>query len=166
MDCGYSLCVDALDLHHRDPSTKEFALGSFNGSLERLLREAEKCDVVCANCHAIRHDWEAIPASARQVELRRETKARAVALFGGACQGCGRSYPRAVYQFHHLDPEKKDFAISLDGINRPWAATAAELAKCAMLCANCHREVHAGVRVLDGNLISHPELTPAEPLVA
>jgi hypothetical protein len=166
MDCGYSACADALDLHHRDPRTKEFALGSFNGSLDRLLREAEKCDVVCANCHAIRHDWEAMPASARQVELRRETKARAVALFGGVCQGCGESYPRAVFQFHHLDPDKKEFAISTDGVNRPWAATVAELVKCAMLCANCHREVHAGIRILDPSSVGPQSLEAAEALVA
>jgi len=28
----------------------------------------------------------------------------------------------------------------------------AELAKCVMLCANCHREVHAGARELDAGL--------------
>jgi hypothetical protein len=50
------------------------------------LREAEKCDVVCANCHAIRHAWETVAPSARQVELRRQTKRRAVELFGGACR--------------------------------------------------------------------------------
>ena len=28
----------------------------------------------------------------------------------------------------------------------------AELATCVMLCANCHREVHAGVREIDEGL--------------
>src|SRR5256886_14700001 len=48
VDCGYSTCVEALQFHHRDPSTKDFRLGEFNGSLARLLKEAEKCDLVCA----------------------------------------------------------------------------------------------------------------------
>jgi predicted HNH restriction endonuclease len=34
---------------------------------------------------------------------------------------------------------------------------AAELAKCVMLCANCHREVHAGMRVLDKGLLGLAE---------
>jgi predicted HNH restriction endonuclease len=34
-------------------------------------------------------------------------------------------------------------------MTRPWEAIAAELLKCVMLCANCHREIHAGVRQLE-----------------
>src|SRR5256885_8139696 len=50
MDCGYSDSVEALQFHHRDPSTKDFRLGAFSGSLKRFLAEATKCDLVCANC--------------------------------------------------------------------------------------------------------------------
>jgi hypothetical protein len=149
VDCGYAFCADALDFHHRDPSTKKFRLGQFNGSRARLRAEAEKCDLICANCHAIRHLADSREGSAVQVELRRRTKARAVVWFGGSCAGCRSSYPAGVFQFHHLDPSQKNFAISMDGFNRSWEKTLVELVKCAMLCANCHREVHAGVRVLD-----------------
>jgi hypothetical protein len=148
VDCGYSFCVDALDFHHRDKATKEFGLGAFNGSRARLLAEAEKCDLVCANCHAIRHLAEVGHESAAQVNLRRETKLRAVECFGGRCWGCRATYPAAVFQFHHVDPSSKAFAISTDGFNRSWEKTSAELSKCVMVCANCHREVHAGVRQL------------------
>jgi predicted HNH restriction endonuclease len=34
-------------------------------------------------------------------------------------------------------------------MSRPWEAIAEELLKCVMLCANCHREIHARVRVLE-----------------
>ena len=148
VDCGYSTCVEALQFHHRDPSTKDFRLGEFNGSLARLLKEAEKCDLVCANCHQLRHAMEAKATSAPVVRLRRETKLRAIGLFGGVCRGCGGSYPPAVLQFHHRDPAAKEFAISTDGIYRRWEKIAGELAKCVMLCANCHAETHAGVREL------------------
>lgn len=50
--CGYSKSLRALGFHHRDPSRKEFSIARANlNSLARLLREIEKCDLLCANCH-------------------------------------------------------------------------------------------------------------------
>lgn len=43
-----------LEFDHREPSKKEVTIGTvirFGWSLERLMKEIEKCDVVCANCH-------------------------------------------------------------------------------------------------------------------
>lgn len=57
MDCGYSRYIGALELHHRDPAQKGFALsvGGLTRSWDRLVVEANKCDLVCANCHRERH---------------------------------------------------------------------------------------------------------------
>lgn len=50
--CGYDKCLDALDFHHIDPNTKLFSLRQFRGrSWKTQLTEAEKCQLVCANCH-------------------------------------------------------------------------------------------------------------------
>jgi transposase len=52
--CGYDRCVSALEFHHLDPSDKRFAM-SQNGvtlGLETARAEAQKCVLVCANCHA------------------------------------------------------------------------------------------------------------------
>jgi hypothetical protein len=149
VDCGYSSCPEALQFHHRDPSTKEFRLGEFSGSLARLIKEAAKCDLVCANCHRVRHSPEAAASRHRVVQLRRETKLRAIASFGGVCLACQSAYAPAALEFHHPDASKKEFAISVDGVYRSWERVQKELENCVMLCANCHAEVHAGVRVLD-----------------
>lgn len=57
----------------------------------------------------------------------------------GGCQMCGESHP-AVLELHHLDPDVKDFhpssASSMAQFKR-------EADKCVVLCANCHRKVHA-----------------------
>lgn len=56
--CGYSKCVSALDFHHKDPSQKDFAL-SRNGhtrSWKLLKEEADKCELVCSNCHREIHE--------------------------------------------------------------------------------------------------------------
>lgn len=47
---------ECLQFHHRDPKQKLFNVGEWirNGvSLETLKAEIEKCDVLCANCHAV-----------------------------------------------------------------------------------------------------------------
>jgi len=147
-DCGYSDSAAALEFHHRDAFSKDFAIGTTSASRERVWSETAKCDLVCANCHRARHAAAARSDGAAVVQFRRRTKQRAVDLLGGRCQGCERAFPVAAFEFHHLDAGAKDFAISSDGIPRPWKKISAELAKCVMLCANCHREVHAGVREL------------------
>jgi len=47
-------------------------------------------------------------------------------------------------EFHHLKTNEKDFGISQKGYTRSWVKVKKELDKCVMLCANCHREIHAG----------------------
>ena len=56
--CGYSKCIAALHFHHRDPKLKSFELGCntiLNYSFETVIEEIDKCDLVCANCHAEIH---------------------------------------------------------------------------------------------------------------
>lgn len=56
-DCGGTFPPCVMDLHHRDEGEKLFNVGLSVGSVgwERLREEVAKCDVVCANCHRIRH---------------------------------------------------------------------------------------------------------------
>ena len=70
-------------------------------------------------------------------------------MMGGVCAGCSSVVPVSLFEFHHWDPREKEFGISRDGLARPWEAIEAELLKCVMLCANCHRELHAGVLELE-----------------
>ena len=53
-DCGYDERPEALDFDHVR-GLKLFSLG--NGaytSIENVIDESEKCEVVCANCHRVR----------------------------------------------------------------------------------------------------------------
>lgn len=64
--CGYDKCEGALQFHHLDPSKKEFALSdiNFNTSsfnMEMLKREVDKCQLLCANCHAEQHFLSELP---------------------------------------------------------------------------------------------------------
>ena len=54
--CG-STDARILDFHHRDPDLKSFNFGRRPVGLKAALKEAEKCDVMCSNCHRIT-EWE------------------------------------------------------------------------------------------------------------
>lgn len=57
--CGYRVHHEALQFHHRDPTEKKAKPSELiNVSWDRLWAEVAKCDVVCANCHAIIHAEE------------------------------------------------------------------------------------------------------------
>lgn len=52
--CGYDRHLEALQFHHLQPGEKLFHLGQGgqSRSLARCRAEAEKCALLCANCHA------------------------------------------------------------------------------------------------------------------
>lgn len=49
--CGYDKCVEALEFHHNDPNEKDFTISGKSWSFDRLKIEADKCILVCSNCH-------------------------------------------------------------------------------------------------------------------
>ena len=64
---------------------------------------------------------------------------------GGQCQQCGykfNGYNIPAFQFHHRDPDQKDFKIG--GVaHKSWDVLVEELKKCDLLCANCHNMIHS-----------------------
>jgi hypothetical protein len=75
---------------------------------------------------------------------QRASKRRAVEMFGNVCADCKQPYIDEVFDFHHLDPDKKASGISkLIKSAGIWAVIEEELKKCVMLCSNCHRIRHA-----------------------
>lgn len=56
--CGYDKCIAAMDFHHENPTEKEFGLSQrgLTKSLNILKKEADKCLLLCANCHRETHD--------------------------------------------------------------------------------------------------------------
>ncbi|PIR87977.1 MAG: hypothetical protein COU10_01705 [Candidatus Harrisonbacteria bacterium CG10_big_fil_rev_8_21_14_0_10_45_28] len=51
--CGYNRTIWALDLHHRDSKEKDFGLSvrGLTRSWEKIKKEADKCILLCSNCH-------------------------------------------------------------------------------------------------------------------
>jgi hypothetical protein len=56
--CGYSLCLDALEFHHRDAGEKSFGIAealTHPMSWPRIVSEVRKCILLCNRCHTELH---------------------------------------------------------------------------------------------------------------
>lgn len=74
---------------------------------------------------------------------RRNIKKRLIEYKGGKCQICGYNKCQEALDFHHIEPSEKDYTIS--GGTKSFETLKKEVDKCVLVCANCHREIHAGI---------------------
>lgn len=82
---------------------------------------------------------------------RTRLKERIVYVMGSKCQQCGYDKCISALELHHVNPQEKEFTVSANA-NRSWSTIVPEIAKCTLVCANCHREIEAG-------LISSPPIS-------
>ena len=99
--CGYDENIAALEFHHLDPSKKSFQMDSrhlSNTTIEKLLEEADKCILVCANCHREIHNGHLnksnIPnllneMTSKHIKLTHIYKSHKMNI----CKRCGKEFP-------------------------------------------------------------------------
>ena len=90
--------------------------------------------------------------NAQVVKRQNAYKAEYVKQKGGCCQSCGFNKYYGALDFHHKDPSEKNSGLSRMSKRASSPEIQAELAKCVLVCSNCHRMIHAGI-------IPCPELT-------
>jgi len=74
-----------------------------------------------------------------------------IEFLGGKCHDYGQQYHYAAMQFHHTDPNSKEFDWSR--LRRQSLATVLnEISKCALLCNNCHAIRHCQSQISDESL--------------
>lgn len=87
-----------------------------------------------------------------------ERKLYLVRKLGGKCSECGYATNLAALAFHHLGG--KEFQLDMRSLsNRKTDPIFAEVAKCKLLCHNCHAETHNPDLDLAKLLIEPPALT-------
>jgi hypothetical protein len=156
LDCRGAFEPYQMDFDHRDRTTKSFRLTEGRALLKsraELLQELAKCDVVCANCHAIRtyaqemekrerrrSSGQYIATSRREAQRRRELEVRALLLDirERPCADCRRRYPPYVMEFDHREPGEKQFLVA-HSWTRSRLQILEEAKKCDIVCRNCHR---------------------------
>lgn len=174
-DCRGTFPPYAMDFDHREPSEKSFGL-TFTESLLRnrdlLLAEVAKCDIVCANCHRIRTAAAVASGKLRPSRFPRRTEEAATPRLQRGrnawhrrktsqmqivreqrqrpCFDCGGAFPIEVMEFDHRQPAEKRYLVSQMAGRVKLATLLDEIAKCDIVCTNCHR-----VRTYRRRVIEH-----------
>lgn len=162
-ECGLTDGV-CLDFHHRPEAEKWLKVSlmvTYGYRKERLEEEIAKCEVLCANCHRRQHadnlaeiDWRETEAFAPgtvddplegtllpdQHEARRVWVSEYKETRG--CTECGTGNAPCL-SFHHPPGCEKTLSVSRL-VNGRFSneKVAAEINKCKIFCANCHRRYH------------------------
>lgn len=83
---------------------------------------------------------KACDAAGRRAKARQK-KEKLVQAMGGCCQKCGYDKCLQAFDFHHTSDYKEIEVSQL--MKRSFKVAMQEAEKCILLCANCHRELHA-----------------------
>lgn len=106
-------------------------------------RKSRQLCVDCGNPVSGKGGWSLCQSHYR-MRRRKVIRETAISEMGGCCQHCGGIFPTPVYDFHHRNENEKLFAPSNSYENLSIDVLAEEIAKCDLLCANCHRIEHYG----------------------
>ncbi len=145
MSSGCALCgAKAREFDHLDPRQKSFKVSAWYKTTlpeSALMSEIGKCRPLCCCCHRL------VTASQRP-RTRRRRIARKRALNDaekrrvGSCASCARKVvegEEVAFDWDHTDRSTKLGSVSdLIDSGRSWKVVAEEVAKCQLLCADCH----------------------------
>jgi 5-methylcytosine-specific restriction endonuclease McrA len=112
--------------------------------LKRYIEEEKEARRVKqkANVHRVAA-WQKTNKTRRNRTTRtrlRAIKEELVARKGGKCADCGGVFPAYVYDFHHVTGKDRKINSLVSNLTR--TEMLAEIDKCVLLCANCHRGRH------------------------
>ncbi len=109
-----------------------FQMHNNNHSLKTNYYRGCRCDKCLKHNSEYQKEWRSRGKfEARRVKLR-ELRDRAKDV---PCADCGNKYPPVCMDFDHLE----DKTFSIGGSSRSEESLLEEIAKCDVVCANCHR---------------------------
>jgi len=100
----------------------------------------------CKECHReyVRRYYRTRPAdyvrwaAARKKKNRADAKERLAVLQAEPCMDCKNRFPVCAMQYDHVRGEKSDNVSTMVAEGREWSVIETEIAKCELVCANCH----------------------------
>lgn len=144
-DCGGSFPYYVMDFDHRNPATKTHDVSVMVKRMfawETVLAEVAKCDLVCVCCHRLRtYQGNNSYTTRRFVQhdtILSELKSTT------PCLDCGDLFKSCQMDFDHVCDKTANIATL---VGAPTEKLLAEIRKCHLVCANCHRvRGNTGVR--------------------
>lgn len=148
VDCGYD-DIRAIDPDHSDDSEKHDNVSrmiQMCASAARIRSELAKCEPRCARCHRLRtakqrpcawRSAEKLPSSWKR-RLERQDVNDIIKMTNGCTDCAWAGWPRGL-DWDHVRGTKVAGVAGLIANGRPWPEVLAEMAKCEVVCANCHR---------------------------
>lgn len=132
-----------MDIKNCGKCQIEKSTDQFHKKIERNGKQTYQS--YCKKCCAIRHkeyyhkNKEYYFKKAKKHDL--SVKMFINSLKNKPCVDCAKSYPPYVMDFDHRDPTQKEIGIAI-ARNRGWGKNRLlkEVAKCDLVCSNCHRE--------------------------
>lgn len=124
---------------HLDKDVSEFNKNVTKpDGLQLLCRECQK---IKASQHYVKNKAKYLAKAAKSNAKRRQILINIRS--EKSCVRCGED-DYTCLDFHHIDPKEKDFSIGDAAMYHSMSDIKKEIEKCVVLCANCHRKLHAG----------------------
>lgn len=151
VDCGKSFPAPCMEFDHVHGEKRHSISEMSSWKHATVLAEIAKCEAVCANCHRVRTALRRPPSkmpdanlpawkfnkAMHQFEKIATFRSEIAALKSCTCHDCEKSFHPAAMDFDHVRGAK------LFSISNGWSYTRLEvqeeIAKCDLICANCHR---------------------------
>lgn len=133
VDCGRSFESCCMDFDHVRGEKVTGVGQMLTLSEDRIMAEIAKCDLVCACCHRIRTHGGRMPKGARALAFIEKINR----LKDFPCIGCGGIFAPVAMDFDHVRGVKIKLVSAM--YSYPWSRVLAEIAKCDLVCACCHR---------------------------
>lgn len=132
--------IRCLDFHHITSNkiiTISRLISQVGWNEDKILKEIDKCILLCANCHRKEHAPQKYKTGTKSsypkwfIELKYTLK----------CSKCDERDHPCCLDFHHINPSiKKDNVTRLATRHYSKRSIIDEIKKCIVLCANCHRK--------------------------
>lgn len=143
ISCGIIYPSYCMDFDHLPPFQKNFIISyGYKYDWDEVIEEIKKCELICRNCHLertfLRKRALGISNTAGAIYKRKNAVWFYDLKEASPCMDCGKYFKYYQMEYDHIDPASKKYGIGRI-ITYSKNIILEEIAKCDLVCGNCHR---------------------------